>query len=47
MPWAKWEMAHFALQATRIAPVSAGHYTFLEDLVEDGFMEQPSALRGE
>jgi hypothetical protein len=41
------EIAHLALDAAEIAPVSAGNNAILEDFVENRFMKSPLLRRGE
>jgi len=41
------EVAHLALYASGIAPITAGHYAILEDFVENRVMKCPLLPRGE
>jgi hypothetical protein len=47
VPRTKREVAHLALDAAGIAPVTAGEDAFLKDLVENRFMKGPPLPRGE
>ena len=44
---AQRETADFAFDAARVAPMSAGDDSLLQNFVEDGVMERRLAARGE
>src|SRR5271166_382517 len=43
----QWVVAHLAFHAARIDPISAGNHAFLENLVQNRFMQGFLVLRGE
>ena len=47
MPGTKWEVTHFALDASQVAPMAARHDPLLENLVEHRAMKCSPPLRGE
>jgi hypothetical protein len=47
LTWAEMVVAHFPFHTTRIDAVPAGYYAFLNNFVEDRFVEGFSLLRGE
>jgi hypothetical protein len=47
VPGTKGEIAHLALDSSEVAPITARHNPFLENLVEDSAMKCFPPLRGE